>query len=248
MAERRLYTEIVEQIVAWIEEGKFPPGTRLPGERELAAEFGVSRVTVREAQIALQARGLITVKSGSGAKVCDAPGHVGLPKVDAFELTQARTLFESEAAALAATQVGDNELAQLDAIVERMGAKTGDDESLNQDADKDFHLTIARASKNPVIVDTIERLWFLRSEVEEIREAYASICGITPEMRLQEHADIVTALRNRDPQGARQAMRHHFACILQALLDDAEQRAINDARRKIAESRDQYLKSAGAIA
>ena len=67
--DKRLYNQIARRITAMIDEGKFPPGSRLPGERDLAVQLGVSRVTVREAQIALQAQGRIEVRTGSGAKV-----------------------------------------------------------------------------------------------------------------------------------------------------------------------------------
>lgn len=67
----RLYQGIADQITALIDQGVFPTGTRLPGERELAERFGVSRVTIREAEIALQAIGRIVIKTGSGVYVTD---------------------------------------------------------------------------------------------------------------------------------------------------------------------------------
>jgi len=92
MAERRLFQDIAERIAAMIAEGTFPPGSRLPGEREMAERLGVSRVTIREAEIALQAQGLVRIKTGSGVYVCDRGEHGmgALPAVSAFELTEAR--------------------------------------------------------------------------------------------------------------------------------------------------------------
>jgi len=105
MSEPRLYQSIAAEIVALIEKGEFPPGSRLPGERDLAERLGVSRVTVREAEIALEAQGLITIKTGSGvyvkARPAAAPG--ALPDVSAFDLTAARAVIEAEAAAMAAS-------------------------------------------------------------------------------------------------------------------------------------------------
>jgi DNA-binding FadR family transcriptional regulator len=240
--DKRLYNQIARRITAMIDEGKFPPGSRLPGERDLAVQLGVSRVTVREAQIALQAQGRIEVRTGSGAKVLPAaPAKDALPKIEAFELTQARTLIESEAAALAATMITEDELEKLDALVAQMADDSEHDEALHQDADREFHLTIARASKNAAIIDMIERLWRFRTEIEDIRIAYDSICGISPDMRLAEHRDIALALRERDPEGARAAMRRHFACIVEAMLDTAEQRAIEEARRRTNEARERFL-------
>lgn len=126
MTDERLYQSIAGKIEALIASGKYPAGSRLPAERELAQKFGVSRVAVREAQIALQALGRIKIKTGSGAYVLDGQGDARskLPNVSAFELTEARALFEAEAAALAAVQIDDATLAQLDRYIEIM-ANTG---------------------------------------------------------------------------------------------------------------------------
>ena len=83
MADQRLYQKIANQILELIDSGVFPPGTRLPSERDLAEKFGVSRVSVREAGIALQAQGRLDIKVGSGAYVVDGSDRPfnGLPKV-----------------------------------------------------------------------------------------------------------------------------------------------------------------------
>lgn len=243
--DKRLYNEVARRIIEMIEEGQFPPGSRLPGERDLAAQLGVSRVTVREAQIALQAKGRIEVRTGSGAKVLPPkPTKEALPVMSAFELTQARTLFESEAAALAATIITDQELEILDDLVAQMDGEGAENGALHEDADRNFHLTIAKASKNGAIIDTIERLWRFRSEIPEIKHAYDSICGITPEMRLAEHRDIANALGDRDPVKARAAMRRHFTCIIEAMLQTAEEQAIEEARRRTSETRQRFLENA----
>ena len=240
--DKRLYNTVVEKIEAMIESGQFPPGSRLPGERDLAQQLGVSRVTVREAQIALQARSRIEVRTGSGARVLpDNAGRDRLPDVQAFELTQARTLFEAEAAALAAETITPDALAKLDMLVTRMANETDGDDALHEDVDREFHLTIARATNNPAITDTVERLWQLRSEIPAVKQAYDSICGMSPDARLAEHRDIVDALRDQDPDRARSAMRRHFACIIEAMLDATEQQAIAEARRRTLETRERFL-------
>ena len=134
MAERRLFQEVAERIAAMIEGGSYPPGSRLPGEREIAEQLGVSRVTVREAEIALQARGMVTIKTGSGVYVTDAMAARGdePPAVSAFELTEARSLFESEAAALAASTITPETLDRLDELLEIMGHDDGDDAKTNR--------------------------------------------------------------------------------------------------------------------
>jgi len=105
MAKERLYHKISYQILEMIDAGIFSPGIRLPGERELGEKFGASRVSIREALIYLEAQGRIEIKMGSGAYVLDDHKlmmQAILPKVGPFELTEARSIIESEAAALAA--------------------------------------------------------------------------------------------------------------------------------------------------
>lgn len=77
MSSKRLFQSVAEQIACLIDEGAYPPGTRLPGERELAEKLGVSRVTIREAEIALQAVGRLEIKTGSGVYVSEKKPLVG---------------------------------------------------------------------------------------------------------------------------------------------------------------------------
>ena len=95
----RLYHSVANKIMDLIDR-RFSAGSRLPGERDLAEKFGVSRVAVREAEIALQAQGRLEIKVGSGVYVTEAAGEGAneVPKVGPFELTEARALFEAEAA------------------------------------------------------------------------------------------------------------------------------------------------------
>ncbi|WP_129791165.1 FadR/GntR family transcriptional regulator [Sphingosinicella sp. CPCC 101087] len=246
MADRRLFQEIAEQIMALIREGTFPRGSRLPGERELAARFGVSRVTIREAEIALQAMGEVTIRTGSGVYVTEgpAPTEDSLPNVSAFELTEARSLFESEAAALAAPIISEGLLDRLDELLEIMSGDDPDNDERANEADREFHMTIASASGNQAITYVIKTLWRLRNELPQVRAMHESICHHDGSTRMQEHADIVRALRARDPAAARLAMRRHFNRLLETMLDATEEREIEELRRKSAESRARFLISA----
>lgn len=246
MADRRLFQDIADQIVALIREGIFPPGSRLPGERELAERFGVSRVTIREAEIALQAIGKIRIKTGAGVYVSETqPGdEERLPSVSAFELTEARALFESEAAALAAPVISEQTLARLDALLEQMAADDGSDDIRATDVDREFHMTIASAAGNAAITHVIKTLWRLRTELPEVRQTHESVCHHDSNARAEEHARVVDALRKHDPQAARLAMRQHFQRLQEAMLDATEEREIEALRRKAAESRERFMMSA----
>lgn len=243
MADRRLFQDIAEQIIALIEEGVFPPGSRLPGERELSERFGVSRVTIREAEIALQATGRVAIKTGSGVYVSADGATTGgerLPKVSAFELTEARSLFEAEAAALAAPIISDEDLAKLDQLLEVMANDDLDEDNINA-ADREFHTTIAAASGNGAIIHVIRTLWRLRTELPEVRATHASVCQHDGKTRQAEHGAIVEALRKHDPQGARLAMRRHFNRLLESMLDAAEEREMRELQKKSAESRARFM-------
>ncbi len=242
MTDQRLYQSVAAQIRQRIRNGTYPPGGRLPGERELAEEFGVSRVTIREAEIALQAQGHIQVKTGSGAYVCEQndSSDARLPIVNALELTEARLLFESEAVALAARSVSEDTLARLDELVAVMGQ--AGDEAATQEADREFHLTIARASRNTAVRHVIETLWRMRSELPQVKEVHAAVCSDEPaDDRSAEHGAILAALRNRDPAAARGAMQDHFTRLLSSMIDVTEARAVEELRARTAASRSRFL-------
>ena len=89
MSGKRIYQTIANRIIELIDDGVFPVGSRLPGERDLAEKFGVSRVTVREAEIALQAQGRLEIKGGSGVYVKDTESRLAdISSVSSFELTE----------------------------------------------------------------------------------------------------------------------------------------------------------------
>jgi len=247
MKDKRLYHSVGDQILELINNGAFPPGSRLPGERELAERFDVSRVTIREAEIALQALGHIKIKTGSGVYVLDrsAKSNGGLPEISAFELTEARLLFESEAAALAARQVSDADLQVLDGLIERMSSSDPADEEDSQRADQEFHLAIAAASGNAAVQYIIETLWKMRTEIASIRDVHAAICSTEDATdRGSEHAEVLSALKNRDPDGARNAMQTHFRRLLGSMIDITEEQGLQELQKTVTASRQRFLKSA----
>ena len=244
MAEKRLYHAIANQLLELIDSGAFPPGSRLPAERELAEKFGVSRVSVREAAIALQAQGRLEIRPGSGSYVQDGSKLMGrgLPKAGPFELTEARALFEAEAAALAAPMISDESLDALDVYIEAMASD--DPDMPHDEADRLFHLTIAQATNNSAIIYTLESLWTMRMEAAELQDVYKQVCDGGSEAREREHRAIADALRARDSDAARKAMRAHFTRMIEGLLKASEERAYQNVQRKAAESRSRYLMAA----
>lgn len=245
--DKRLYHSVSERIMQMITDGAFPPGSRLPGERELAERFDVSRVTVREAEIALQALGYLNIKTGSGVYVLDpADKETGsFPTVSPFELTEARLLFESEAAALAAGHIDDETLGKLDGMIARMSSKDPADDEDSQLADREFHQAIAVASGNAAVRYVVETLWKMRTKIPEIRDVHAAICAEEDAGdRGSEHADILKALKNRDPAAARDAMQDHFRRLLGSMIDVTEEQALQEIRHRVTQSRERYLNGA----
>lgn len=237
----RLYQELARKLISALTAGRYEVGDRLPAERELATEYDVSRPTVREAVIALEVQGLVDVRVGSGAYVKRLPGREDIPgfNVTAFELTEARLLFESEAAALAAIQITDEELEELAQRVDDI-ALENQSPGGTEEADREFHLAIARATRNTAVFQTIEELWKLRQTSPEsaLLHAKARFANIKPVV--DEHQAILEALRNHDPKAARAAMRTHLSSVLDSLLFATEEKAIDDARKAAAAKRARY--------
>lgn len=246
MNQKRLYYSVANQIRTLISEGAFPPGSRLPAERQLAEKLGVSRVTIREAEIALEAVGLIDIRIGSGVYVMPSP-ELAMPAIGACELIEARAAIEAETAALAATAITDEELDNLDRIVDRMAKETPTHEQQDADADRDFHLQIAASTRNNVIIEAVKQLWRYRSEISDIRSAHEAIREPHSQARLKEHRNISNALRKRDPEMARNAMHTHFKCITEAILDAAEARAVEEVRHRTRKNRARFLNGMPAL-
>lgn len=237
----RLYQELARKLMDKLATGCYALGDRLPAERELAVEYEVSRPTVREAIIALEVQGLVEVRVGAGAYIRRLPGKQEVPgfNITGFELTEARLLFEGEAAALAATQITDEEIAELEMLIGEM-ARENQRTEVTEEADRAFHLTIAKATRNNAISETIEHLWNLRRTSPEsaLLHSLARTANIKPVV--VEHAAVLDALRARDAQGARAAMRAHLSAVLDHLLFATEEKVVEEARQAIAAKRRRY--------
>ena len=245
MQELKKYEEIASQIRTHIEVNCLEAGSRLPTEREFAESFGVSRATIRQAEAQLQALGVVEVKTGSGAYVV---GHASasddaLPEMTALELTEARSLLEAGAAALAAVHITDGELAKLEECIAVMNLALPNDEVAADNADRDFHLIIAKASGNAAILHTVKMFWRIRNEVEGVKRVYRAVCVRDTGARGKEHSDILSALRSRDPMQARVAMRAYFFRLLESMLDVATTQAFEATRRQADEDRRRFLSS-----
>lgn len=238
----RLYQRVAEQLAAVISQGEYPPGSRLPAERKLAERFEVSRPTIREAIIALELAGFVEVRGGSGVYICDGESEkLASSELDVgpFDILEARILFEGEAAGLAAKKITEEELAEVRQALDDMITEN-EGEPICEKADENFHMLIARATKNDAIVSVCSHLWALRNSspvsariLEKVRQA-----GSKP--RIEEHKAILEALERRDSGGARAAMREHLTRVIQQLLDATEAEAVEEARRAVMHDRERF--------
>jgi DNA-binding FadR family transcriptional regulator len=245
MAEpRRLYEQIAQQLARDIADGKYEMGQRLPSERELAQAFDVSRPTVREAIIALELDKLVEVRLGSGVYVINREppaGAASYKDIGFFELLEARRAIEGEACAMAAMRIDDAQLAQLSVLIDEMREDNRKNEILmSEDADRRFHELIAASTQNTGITAAVQMLWDSRVRSPQNRSMSARVRarGYTPP--IEEHAAIVRALKRREPDAARAAMREHLSRVIEDLVEVTEVEELEKARAVAAEKRKRY--------
>ena len=211
----RLYEQIVRQIEDSILKGDLKAGDQMPAERELAVRFGVSRTAVREAVKALREKGLVEAYSGRGTFVTDGTSQAIRQSLDLMikigqaegstHLAEVREILEPEIAALAASRIEEGSLAMM-----RDAYSVMDRHRQNPDAyieaDLDFHLALAEAAANPLILSLLDSI------VGLLREQRIRIFNVSggPDRGQVHHQRILEAIENRDPIKARTAMRAHL--------------------------------------
>ncbi|MEN3150919.1 FadR/GntR family transcriptional regulator [Neorhizobium sp. IRAMC:178] len=223
---RRLYQQIADQIRVLIQGGQFPAGARLPAERELAQQLGVSRPSLREALIALEIDGSVEIRMGSGIYVTAEPDRrpwqSGSMGESPLELMQARAAVEGAVILLAAARITPETLRSLRQTLDQMRTEISEGRKA-LDLDRLFHLTIASQSGNSVLAHIVGDLF---DERHSPMSAQIRVRFETPETwgaALAEHEAIYTALETRNPLLA-QAMMH-------AHLEESKQRWMNHETR-----------------
>ncbi|WP_404481523.1 FadR/GntR family transcriptional regulator [Novosphingobium sp. BL-52-GroH] len=240
----RLYRKVAARLTDAVRAGLYPVGARMPAERELALQMGVSRPIVREALLALEVMGIVEVKVGSGAYVLrlpdDGPPAGEASEVTPIELAQARLIFEGEAAALAAVNITEEELALVERAVAEMRREDGTFEDW-QAALTLFHLTMARATRNTAVERSVRSLWEMRERSGECRRMLEEARNQNYRYSLEQHVEILAALKARDAARARAAVRMHLEGSINHVLMALEERAVADARARMAEIRARYF-------
>ncbi len=223
---KRLYQKVAAELKQRIANQMYVVGDRLPAERMIAEEMNVSRTVVREAIIMLEVEGLVDVRKGSGIHVVDTESR--MQPVDAssaediefltagpFELLQARQLLESNIAEFAATQVTKQDIVALQAIQE---TARKEDRARDSEWDKQFHIQVAKATQNSVLVTLVEKLWQHREQNPYWRKLHEHIDDRAMESWCEDHEQILRALMRKDPKAAKLAMWQHLENTKQMLF------------------------------
>lgn len=209
--------QVVEQIEQLIIDGHLRQGDQLPAERFLSERLSVSRSVVREAVKSLQEKGLVEVRPGVGTFV-----HNGMSKImrESIErmvlfdgqhgianLLEVRDILEPEIAALAANKATENDIEDLKKAVKNVEESLTDNEAFIE-ADRDFHVTLAQATQNQLVVNLLASVIELLPE--ERRKIFESRSE-EPKYRAQAyHKQILQAIVSRDPNLARTTMLDHM--------------------------------------
>ncbi|HDP67475.1 MAG TPA: FadR family transcriptional regulator [Candidatus Marinimicrobia bacterium] len=216
--QQTLSQEIVQKIEAVIRQKKVLPAEKLPTEKELCRMFGVSRTALREALQMLSARGLISIRKGSGIYVNDySSAHVIEPMNLFLELkldrdyilyvVEVRKMFEPTIAQLAALNRSEDDLRKLSVNLQKLQQSPPDDCVKQGQIDRDFHLIIANACRNPIIPLIVTPIFQLMPRIRSI--VYANVKTAQREA-VDYHQRILMKIRDRDPEGAYQAMIAHL--------------------------------------
>lgn len=223
----KLYLSAVSQIAEAISRGRWNPRDKLPSERELAQIFNISRSSVRQALTALESVGVIYKKVGVGSFVTAGALEVISQKIiselvtegDPMMLVEARQVLEPGIAKLAAQYRDDEDLARLEAALHRMELSDHDNPSAADfiDADIDFHLAIALASHNPLLIRLFEEVTDRMRHRVWLKAAIPVVSRRAQQYQAQ-HRSLYESIRNKEVAKARRVMADHLRNIRANLI------------------------------
>lgn len=215
----RLYEQLVEQIMDYIEAAQLAPGDTLPPERELAERLGVSRATLAQALVALEVLGVIDVQHGTGAVLVYRPNVPSVIKglrehrSRLPEIVEARSTLEVKLAELAAARRSEEDMDAIDAALEAMAGEVASG-AKGARGDELFHQAVTAAAHSAVLA---QLMTFIAGMVLETRLESLGQPG-RPEQSLASHRSIADAIRAQDPAGAAAAMLEHIELVSDVAL------------------------------
>lgn len=212
-----------------IAQTPYQPGERLPPEREIAEMLNVTRTVVREALIMLEIKGLVDVRRGAGIYVLDSVDAQSIDSTDAnhcndagpFELLQARQLLESNIAEFAALQATREDIVKMRQALQLEERELASSEpNGSESGDMQFHLAIAEATHNSMLVELFKQSWQWREDNVMWSQLHRHLINTNYRKKwLDDHKKILAALIKKDARAAKQAMWQHLENVKQLLLE-----------------------------
>ena len=211
--------EIVRQVMQQISSGDLLPGQRLPSERDLCKQFNAGRSSLREALRCLSIMGVLTARVGEGTSVAKDGSkfletvmqwRVITERYEIRNLMELRLALEGLAAASCAERATDAEIAGIGELVEQMEAAVDNAKRFSA-LDLEFHLALAKASRNQALADMVS---MIRGQLARVVSTVLMLPDARP-LSTAEHAEIARALRRRKPEAARKAMQAHLHSAIQ---------------------------------
>ncbi len=222
---------IAEQILNKIKSGEYPAGSKLPAERLISEQMGVSRPSAREAISALQIIGIIESRPGDGNYVAELLDFGGLSyqlknifdeSDSPYEILQARRVFETGAVRLAIEEATDEEIQKITDIWNEKYelGRSGDYKGYTQ-MGNELHLSIAKASKNRIVISVIERLLDITDQPlwPRMRELYLEKNPAQVEQTLNIHTRLIKAVQERNSYEAILVIEEHFNLLIEQLYN-----------------------------
>lgn len=225
---KKIYEQVASELIDMIRNGTLKPGDRLDSVQQLAENFSVGRSAIREALTSLRAMGLIELKQGEGTFVREfEPSYISYPlsqamlmnKEDIIHLLEVRKILETGVVTVAAAKRTEENIQKMEKALEEMKKATGNEE-LGEKADLDFHLAIADASFNPLLIRLMNHVSDLMIEaMKETRRILLFSNHSTLETLYDQHANILEAIVQQNPEMAREKMLKHLEHIENELMN-----------------------------
>lgn len=216
-----------ERLVKLILSGQWPEGARIPPERELCQQLGIARASLREAMKALELIGVLESRVGDGTFVCARSEFLSRPLLWAItgtdlnelrDMVEARRLIEEDIAGLAAERASADEVRKIAAAVEDLRAALADPDACLA-ADLRFHIAIAEAAHNQVLLNSVQ---LLRNLMKQSIRFKLQVPGAAARV-LEQHEEILLAIQMRDAERARGAMSSHLSTMGKLLMEAVRQ-------------------------
>jgi GntR family transcriptional repressor for pyruvate dehydrogenase complex len=215
-----------EQLIAYVVNGTWKAGDRLPPERELCQQFGIARTSLREALKAMELVGMLDSRVGDGTFVCPRSEFLSRPLLWAFtgtdheelvEIMEARTVVEEALAGLAAERASADEISAIKVTITQMREVIAAESSILE-ADMSFHLAVAAAAHNEVLRNAVQLLRNITRQWLKYKVQMPNVAAAV----LKRHEAVYRAIASRKPKAARLAMRRHLEETQQLVIQVVE--------------------------